>query len=363
MPLHGPGWSRARLLIQPQRRLRRHLLDVGNVRLGTAEQRVEAAHGLGLHRGHGVAVSVEGDGHVLVAEDLGHDLGVRAGRQLQGGEGVAQVVEADRRQLGRAQQRSELACGDVPTPQRLAGLVTEHEVVVGGAMYLADQLWDGSRWGRHRVWGRDDPLWSHSGYAFGPPWVSTSPHIIAPLLPCSGACYYPDPRSPIAHPPYGSGSARSRLGWREGFLGWAPIAWSFGGSLNVSVQRYQYGSLATVWINYDLGGLGWGCSVSWVCVSKVSATFGVSSQVGSFSRYTTIYDRAATWSHFTGENWSLAAPPRNYGHFNIWVPRSAGSITKAWVTQGVEQIPGQAAVPFALSIPLRSDLVRYAYYY
>ena len=49
-----------------------------------------------------MAIGVEGDGDVGVAEDLGDDLGVDAGPQGQGGVGVAQVVEADRRQAGAA---------------------------------------------------------------------------------------------------------------------------------------------------------------------------------------------------------------------------------------------------------------------
>lgn len=58
-------------------------------RLGAAPQQgVEAAHRLSLHRRQGVAVAVEGDRDVLVAERLGHDLGIGAGRKLQGGEGV-----------------------------------------------------------------------------------------------------------------------------------------------------------------------------------------------------------------------------------------------------------------------------------
>lgn len=69
-----------------------------------------------------------------MAEHLGHDLGVSAGRQLQGREGVAQVVEADRRQLRPAQERLKLAGRDVTAQQRLAGAMGEDEVVVGHPM-------------------------------------------------------------------------------------------------------------------------------------------------------------------------------------------------------------------------------------
>jgi hypothetical protein len=47
---------------------------------------------------------------------------------------VAQVVEANRRQLGLTQERSELAGRDMPAPQRLAEVVAKDEVVVGGAV-------------------------------------------------------------------------------------------------------------------------------------------------------------------------------------------------------------------------------------
>jgi len=60
------------------------------------------------------------------------DLGVGARRQLQGGEGVPQVVEVDRRQAGVAQQRLELPGRDVASPQRLAGVIAEDEVVLSG---------------------------------------------------------------------------------------------------------------------------------------------------------------------------------------------------------------------------------------
>src|SRR6266536_5130372 len=53
---------------------------------------------------------------------------------MQSGEGVAQVMETDGRQLGPPQQRLELQGGDVAAPQRLAGRVAEDEVVVGQAM-------------------------------------------------------------------------------------------------------------------------------------------------------------------------------------------------------------------------------------
>lgn len=56
-----------------------------------------------------------------------------AGRQLQGGEGMAQVVEANRRQGGSAQKRLERQGRQVSAPQRLAGRVAEDEILVGQA--------------------------------------------------------------------------------------------------------------------------------------------------------------------------------------------------------------------------------------
>ena len=58
-----------------------------------AEDRVEPGHGRGLQRRQVVAVAVEGDPNLLVPEDLADDLGVGPGRELQGREGVAQVVD------------------------------------------------------------------------------------------------------------------------------------------------------------------------------------------------------------------------------------------------------------------------------
>jgi hypothetical protein len=69
-----------------------------------------------------------------VAQHLADDLGVDAGGQLEGGEGVPQVVEADRRQLGPVQQRPQLEGRDVAAPERLAGGVAEDETVVGQGM-------------------------------------------------------------------------------------------------------------------------------------------------------------------------------------------------------------------------------------
>jgi hypothetical protein len=109
-------------------------LGTGRGVVAAAEDRVEAGHRRGLHRRQGVAVSVEGDGDLFVAQHLADDLGVGAGGQLEGGEGVAQVVEADRRQLGPAQQRLELQGRDVAAPERFARSVAEDEVVVGQGM-------------------------------------------------------------------------------------------------------------------------------------------------------------------------------------------------------------------------------------
>jgi len=80
----------------------------------------------------GVAVAIEGDGDLLVAQHLAHDLRLGACRQLQGGEGVPQVVEPVRRQLSAGQQGLELEGRDVAAPQRLTGGVAEDQVVVGG---------------------------------------------------------------------------------------------------------------------------------------------------------------------------------------------------------------------------------------
>ena len=92
-----------------------------------------------MQRRQGVAVAVEGGAHLLVPQHLDHDLRVGAGRQLKGAEGVAQVVEANRRQLGPAQQRLERQGRQVPALQRLAGRVAEDEVVVGQAMPAGQQ--------------------------------------------------------------------------------------------------------------------------------------------------------------------------------------------------------------------------------
>ena len=119
-------------LVDPQRRHRvPRRRRLGAVERRAAEDRVEPGHRLGLHRGQRVAVAIERDRDLLVTQHLRHDLGVRAGHQLQRGEGVAQVVEADRGQPGPAQQRLELQGRDVPAPQRLPGRVREDQVVSG----------------------------------------------------------------------------------------------------------------------------------------------------------------------------------------------------------------------------------------
>ena len=78
-----------------------------------AEDCVEPGHGLGVHGRQGVAVRVEGDRHPLVTEHLGHDLGLVPAASCRVVKGVAQVMEADRRQAGVAQQRLQLAGRDV----------------------------------------------------------------------------------------------------------------------------------------------------------------------------------------------------------------------------------------------------------
>jgi hypothetical protein len=79
------------------------------------EDRVETRHRPGVQGWPGVVVSVECDGHLLVSQHLAHDLGVGAGRQVEGGERVAQIVEPDGRELGPAKQRLELqGCDESP---------------------------------------------------------------------------------------------------------------------------------------------------------------------------------------------------------------------------------------------------------
>jgi hypothetical protein len=86
-----------------------------------------------------VAVAVEGDRDLFVAEHLADDLRVRPSRQLEGRERVPQVMEADGCQAGPPEQRLEGEGRDVPTPQRFAGRVTEDEIVVGHGMAIREQ--------------------------------------------------------------------------------------------------------------------------------------------------------------------------------------------------------------------------------
>ena len=62
----------------------------------------EPAHDLRrtlLHIGGDVGVGVEREAGVGVTEDLRQRLGIHTARQRVGGEGVAQIVEADQRKL------------------------------------------------------------------------------------------------------------------------------------------------------------------------------------------------------------------------------------------------------------------------
>jgi hypothetical protein len=76
-----------------------------------------------------VRVEVERDGNRGVAETLGHDLRVHAGLQCQGGVAVAEVVEADARQLGAADDPVE-RLREAVGMDGSAELVGEHQVAV-----------------------------------------------------------------------------------------------------------------------------------------------------------------------------------------------------------------------------------------
>ena len=86
-----------------------------------------------LHRGDGVRVGIERDRDGGVAETLTDHLGVHAGLQGQGGMGVAQVVQADRRQH-RPLHRLPPVAGDRLGVEGGAVLGREHEAALDPAL-------------------------------------------------------------------------------------------------------------------------------------------------------------------------------------------------------------------------------------
>ena len=77
-----------------------------------------------------MAVGVHRDADGAVPEAFLHDLGVLAQHQEEGRGAVPQIVEADRRQTGARDERSERALDDVLPFQGLAGVVRKDEVEV-----------------------------------------------------------------------------------------------------------------------------------------------------------------------------------------------------------------------------------------
>ena len=71
---------------------------------------------LKLHRRYDMRVRVERDADLRVAKTLLNHLGMNAGSEQECGRGVPQVVEADSRQTGRAQQRLEMVHVEVGAP-------------------------------------------------------------------------------------------------------------------------------------------------------------------------------------------------------------------------------------------------------
>ncbi len=58
-----------------------------------------------------MGVSIKSDAHILVTQHFGHQLGVRADGEMQGGVRVAEVMEPDLRQASLPQEGPEMAFG------------------------------------------------------------------------------------------------------------------------------------------------------------------------------------------------------------------------------------------------------------
>jgi hypothetical protein len=251
-------------------------------------------------------------------------------------------------------------------------------VVKAGARYvLPGRLTSGSTTRNHTVYRRDDPVLKADGLAFGSPyqgkpwrdgWAAWLPAVLSPLPVCSSSyCAYPTGHVAL---PAGSGAWQWLRGWQTtgatANTALAPLTYTLRGA----VSMYVHGSLVTGWTVLALGGYVNNCLFDvnnpayQLCAQRVKTSYSLVSGSSDTGRAdSTTSAGLVEWARSMGtsamSNRSLASPPADYGHFNVWVPRAWGVARTLKVAGSFEMT--KYATPFSAG-PIKLLYGSAAYY-